>query len=233
VTCGTSADLALVKGKILTMNPLQPLAEAVAVKADRILKVGTNGEVAKFIGKNTLVIDLKGKTVLPGFIDTHIHVGDFGRMLMWLNLADVGSIKELQQLLSDRVRRIAAGRWVVGRGWDEKCFAEKRLPSRFDLDAVSPKNPVIFYYKCGPVCVVNSKALELAGITKDTSAPAGGAIDKDATGEPTGILRETATDLVWRVIPEPTEAELIGRAGVYQNSGGRHHKHPLASYIRR
>ncbi len=195
------------------MNPLQPLAEAVAVKADRILKVGTNAEVAKFIGKNTRVIDLKGKTVLPGFIDTHIHVGDFGRMLMWLDLSGMGSIKELQELLRDRVQRMAKGRWIVGRGWDEKLFTEKRLPSRFDLDAVSPENPVIFYYKCGPVCVVNSKALELAGITKDTSSPSGGTIDKDlATGEPTGILRETATDLVWKVIPEPTEAELAESA---------------------
>ncbi len=186
-----------------------------AVKADKILKVGTNSEIAKFIGKNTKVINLGEKTLLPGFIDTHIHVGDFGRMLLWLDLSGVNSIKELQQLLRERIRRTVKGRWVVGRGWDEKCFAEKRLPTRYDLDVVSPENPVIFYYKCGPVCVVNSKALELAGITKDTLAPAGGAIDKDAvTGEPTGVLRESATDLAWKVIPEPTEAELAESAAL-------------------
>ena len=195
------------------MNPLQPLAEAVAVRADRILTVGTNGEVAKFISKNTKVIDLNGKSVLPGLIDTHIHVGDFGRMLMWLDLSGAGSIKELQQLLKERLRRMRKGRWVVGRGWDEHCFTDKRLPTRFDLDAVSPYNPVIFYYKCGPMCVVNSKALELSGITKDTSLSTGGFIDKDsATGELTGILRESATDLVWSLIPEPTDAELAESA---------------------
>jgi predicted amidohydrolase YtcJ len=185
----------------------------VAIKAGRILKVGTNGEVAKFIGKNTKIIDLGGKTVLPGLIDTHIHVGDFGRMLMWMDLSGTNSIKELQQLLKERLRQVGKGRWVIGRGWDEKSFTEKRLPTRFDLDDVSPCNPVIFYYKCGSVAVVNSEALELSGITKETAASADSAIDKDAaTGELTGILRGSATDFVWRMIPEPTDAELAESA---------------------
>lgn len=210
-----SADLALVQGKVLTMNPLHPSAEAVAVKAGRIIKVGTNNEIAQVTGKNTKIIHLNGKTVLPGLIDTHIHVGDFARFLLWMDLTQVRSIKEMQTLLKERLRKTAKGKWVVGRGWDHNCFAEKRLPTRFDLDAVSPENPVIFYYAAGPVCVVNSKALQLAGISKHTRAPLGGSIDKDAeTGEPTGILRDTATDLAWNKVPEPTAEELVEAAAM-------------------
>lgn len=202
-------------GKILTMNQHMPCAEAVAVRGGRILKVGTNDAVNAFVGKQTKVIRLSGKTVLPGFIDTHMHVVDFGRLLMWLDLAGVGSIKEMQSLLRERLQKTGAGTWVVGRGWDDGCFAEKRLPNRFDLDVVAPENPVVFYYQCGPVCVVNSKALELAGVTKTTRAPEGGVIDKDPkTGEPTGVLRDAATDLVWSKIPEPTEEELVEAAGL-------------------
>lgn len=211
----TSADLALIEGKILTMNPKLQCAEAVAVRDGRILKVGTNHAVKAFVGKQTKVIRLNGKTVLPGFIDTHIHVVDFGRLLMWLDLAGVGSIVKMQSLLRERLQKTGVGKWIVGRGWDDSCFAEKRLPNRFDLDAAAPENPVVFYYQCGPVCVVNSKALELACITKTTPNPAGGTIVKaPKTGEPTGILRDTATDLVWSKIPEPTEQELVEAAGL-------------------
>ena len=205
----TSADLALIDGKILTMNQHQPCAEAIAIKGDRILKVGTTEEISHLIGKDTKIIYLDWRTVVPGFIDTHIHVADFARFLMWMDLTGASSIKEMQRSLKERVQITPRGKWIVGRGWDEKRFVEKLLPTRFDLDAVSSDNPVIFYYACGPVCVVNSCALTLAGITKETSAPSGGTIDKDAeTGEPSGILRETATDLVWRLVPEPTHDEL-------------------------
>ncbi len=192
-----------------------PCAEAVAVKDGRILKVGTNAEIRPLIGKNTRVVRLGGKTVLPGFIDTHVHVVDFGRLLMWLDLAGVGSIKEMQSRLKERLVKTAVGKWVVGRGWDDGRFVEKRLPNRFDLDAVAPSNPVILYYQCGPVCVVNSRALELAGITKTTPNPSGGTIDKDPkTGEPSGVLRDAATDLVFSKIPEPTFEELVEASGL-------------------
>jgi predicted amidohydrolase YtcJ len=210
-----SADLALTSGKVLTMNQPQPYAEAVAIKDDKIVQVGTNEEIKPWIGKNTKVISLKGKTVVPGFIDTHIHVADFGRLLTWIDLSAAGSIKEMQESLSRHVEKVAKGKWLLGRGWDETRFAEKRLPTRFDLDAVSPDNPVIFYHQNGQVCVVNSKALELAGVTRLTPVPAGGAIDRDAeTGELTGVLRDNATNLVWAVIPEPSEEELVEAAGL-------------------
>jgi predicted amidohydrolase YtcJ len=210
-----SADLVLIGGNVLTMNSSQPRAEAIAVEGDKISKVGTNKEILPLIGKETKVIRLNGKTILPGFIDTHIHVVDFGRLLTWLDLADTRSIKEVRNRLAKRVLKTPKGKWIIGRGWDQDRFAEKRLPTRFDLDEAAPENPVIFYHQSGQICVVNSKALELAGLTKQTSAPSGGIIDKNAeAGELTGVLRENATNLVWTVIPEPDESELVEAAGL-------------------
>lgn len=210
-----SADLALTGGNVLTMNQSQPCAEAVAVKDDRIVKVGTDEEISQFIGENTQVIRLNGKTVVPGFIDTHIHVADFGRLLAWIDLSNAGSITEMQNLLKARVQESPKGKWLLGRGWNQTCFAEKRLPTRFDLDAVSPDNPVVFYHQSGQMCVVNSEALKLAGVTRLTPVPQGGAVDRDAaTGELTGVLRDAATNLIWDVIPEPSEDELAEAAGL-------------------
>ncbi len=208
------ADLALLNGDILTMKPSMPHAQAVAIKDDKIIRVGTNQEVSTFVGKNTKIIDLDGKAVLPGFIDTHIHVVDFGRFLTWLNLQDVKSIDELQSKLKERVHKTPKGKWIIGNEWNQERFAEKRPPTRLDLDTFSPDNPVIFYHENRQLCVLNSKALALAGITGQTESPQGGTIEKDAKGEPTGILQGNAADLVWRVIPEPTEDELAEAASL-------------------
>jgi predicted amidohydrolase YtcJ len=209
------ADLVLMDGNILTMDSSQPTVEAVAVKKDRIVNVGTNEEIRRWIGDDTKVIDLQGRTVVPGLIDSHIHVADFGKFLMWVDLKDTNSVKELQRRIRERAQKIPEGRWIIGSGWDQARFAEKRYPNRRDLDEASPHNPVILYHQCGRVCVVNSEALELAGVTKETRAPSGGEIEKDdESGEPTGILREKATDLVWKAIPEPSEEELIEGASL-------------------
>jgi len=209
------ADLALINGKVLTMNPAQPHYDAIAIKDDRIVKVGTKDAISKWIGKNTQVINLKGKTVVPGFIDTHIHVADFGRLLAWIDLTDISSIEEMQKKLIKHVRKTPKGKWIIGRGWDQTRFAEKRFPTRFDLDVITPDNPLIFYHLFGQKCVVNSKALELAGVTKQTSSPPEGTIEKNAeTGELTGVLQRNATNLVWEVIPESSEVELVGAAGL-------------------
>jgi predicted amidohydrolase YtcJ len=204
------ADLALINGKVLTMNPAQPVAEAVAIKNNRIVKVGTNAEIRKHVGKDTKIVRLTGKTVIPGLIDTHIHVANFGRLLAWLDLTNTNSIEEMKTNIKKRVEKTPKGRWVLGRGWNETRFRDKRLPNRQDLDSVSPDNPVILYHEIAQVCVVNSRALELADVTAQTPAPEGGIIDRGVgTGEPTGILRDNATDLVWRKIPEPDEEELL------------------------
>ncbi len=191
------------------MNKAQPCAEAIAIKENRIIKVGTTEEISRLISKETKIVYLDYRTVLPGFVDTHIHVADFGRFLMWINVNEANSIIQMLNLLSQRLDHMPHGKWVIGRGWDENRFTERRLPTRYDLDVVSPNNPVILYHAAGMVCVVNSKALEIAEISSETIAPSGGIIEKDpSTGVPTGILRETATDLVWRKIPEPSIDEL-------------------------
>jgi len=204
------ADLVLIDGNVITLNSSQPSAEAIAIKNTKIVKVGTNKEINLLIGKDTKILDLQGRTVVPGLTDSHIHVADFGKFLTWIDLKAVSSIEEMQRRLREHAQNMPKGRWIIGNGWDQACFVEKRYPNFRDLDEASPDNPVVLYHQCGRVCVVNSKALELAGVTNKTLALSGGEIEKDAeTGEPTGILRENATDLVWKTVPEPSEEEII------------------------
>ena len=203
------ADLVLKNANVLTMNPLVPHAEAIAIKDQKIVAVETNKQIKPWIGKQTKVMNLDGKTVVPGFIDAHVHMRGFGRFLTWINLRGVDSIREMQQLLRERTQKTPEGKWILGRGWDQERFKEKRYPTRWDLDEVALDNPVIFTRFCGHMCVANGKTLELAGITRDTVAPSGGQIDKNPeTGELTGILRENAMNLVWNIVPEPSEKEL-------------------------
>jgi predicted amidohydrolase YtcJ len=200
----TAADLVLLKGNIHTMNPNMPKAQAIALKGNKISFVGTNQQAKGYIGKKTKVLKLDGKTVLPGFIDTHIHVADYGRLLTWLNLESASSIGDIKTQLNHRVNQVGRGKWILGRALNPEGLTEKHLPTRHDLDAVSPENPVVFYCQSGQVCVVNSRALEAAKIKDLTNA----GIEKTQTGELTGILRDEATNLVWSSIPEPTEQEL-------------------------
>ena len=204
-----SADLALINANVRTMNPRQPVAQAVAIRKNRIIKVGTNQEINQLIGKSTRTISLDGKTVVPGLIDTHVHVADFGRCLLWLDLTRAESIKELQSILKEKTKRTPAGNWIIGRGWNQNRFKEKRLLKLADLNEAAPDNPVILYHEAAMICAVNSKALALAGVAKQTAIPASGTIDKNPqTGELTGILRDSATNLVWQAVPEPTVDEL-------------------------
>ena len=192
------------------MNPNQPTAQALAITKNKIIKVGTNKQIAQLIGDQTKVLSFEGKTVVPGLIDTHIHVADFGRCLMWLDLTTAQSIAQLQSMLKEKTGQTVAGKWIVGRGWNQERFKEKRMPQTADLDAAAPNNPVILYHESAMICAVNSKALEIAGVTKQTAVPQGGGIDKDPkTGELTGIFRDNATSLIWQAVPEPTGAELL------------------------
>ena len=187
------------------MNPKQPTADAVAVKSKKIFIVGSIKDVSKTIGKNTKILRLNGKTVIPGIIDTHVHVADFGRILSWLNLEAIASIKELQNSLNQRVKTTSKGKWIIGRGWNEANFAEKRLPTLSDLDVVSPNNPVVLYHYSGQMCVINSEAAELADINKQSK----NGIERNQAGESTGVLRNEATNLVWKIIPQPDEQEMF------------------------
>ncbi|UCC58930.1 MAG: amidohydrolase [Candidatus Bathyarchaeum sp.] len=205
------ADLVLLDCNVLTMNPSQPHAEALAIKGDRIVKVGTKEEISKWIGKSTKIIELKnGETIVPGLIDTHVHIADFGRFLTWLDLKGVKSIEEMQKIIEKRAQETPLGKWILGQGWDQTSFTEKRYPNIQDLDETSLDHPIVLYHQSGCMCVVNSKALELAGVTKETDAPSGGTIEHDPeTGEPTGVFRENAMNLIWKIIPEPGEEEVL------------------------
>lgn len=192
------------------MNPNQPTAQAIAITKNKITKIGTNREITQLIDKNTKVLSLDGKTVVPGLIDTHIHVADFGRCLMWLDLTNAESIRDLQNLLKEKAKQTPAGKWIVGRGWNQNRFKENRLPQLSDLDAAAPENPVILYHESAMICAVNSKALKLAGVSERTAVPSGGTIDRNPkTGELMGILRDSATNLIWQAVLEPTMAELL------------------------
>jgi len=138
------ADMVLMNGNVLTMNPSKPLAQAIAVKDDKIVEVGTDAEIQQWIGKNTKTLDLKGRTVVPGLIDTHVHIAGFGRSMAGINLRNVRSIREMQEKLEKRVRVASKESWVLGHGWDQDRLKEKRYPTRWDLDKFSPNNPVFF-----------------------------------------------------------------------------------------
>lgn len=209
MTYSLSADLAIVNANIKTMNPNQPTAQALAIKGNRIVKVGSNEDIEPLIGENTRVLHLEDKTVLPGLIDTHIHVADYGRCLMWLDLASAKSIAELQQLVKEKAKLVTAGRWIIGQGWNETRFKEQHPPTAADLDEAAPNNPVILYREAAMICAANTKAIQLAGVTEQTQPPAGGAIDKTPDGKLAGVFRDTAANLIWQAVPEPTEDELL------------------------
>lgn len=198
-------DLVMLKGDLITMDETNPHAESIAIKNGRIVKVGSDREIERMIGKNTKVIDLEGKTVVPGFYDTHVHMISYGNWLAgWhvdLRYPAVRSIAEIQEKVRKKAQKVPESTWIKGRGYDTFKLLEKQEPNRWDLDEAAPKHPVFLLEFSAHSCAVNSKALELAKITKDTPDPEGGEIDRDPTGEPTGVLRSTAMELVRTVIP--------------------------------
>ncbi|MEM2447294.1 MAG: amidohydrolase [Candidatus Bathyarchaeia archaeon] len=202
------SDLVILNANVVTLNPRQPRAQALAVKDGRIVAVGSNSEVSRCVNSETKIVDLRGKTVVPGFVDCHVHMTSFGQQLQALDLRDVRSICEMKAKLREYAERNPEKKWILGGRWDHEKFVEKRFPTRWDLDVAVSDKPVFLVRVCGHVGVANSKALELAGITKGTVI-SGGKVDLDeASGEPNGVLRENAMELVWQVVPKPTAAEL-------------------------
>lgn len=198
------ADLVLLNARVYTVDPHLKLVQALAIRDGRIIAVGATEEMQHWTGPETKVLDLEGKLVLPGFNDAHTHLGHAGSELVSVNLKDTRSIAEFQQRIRARLPGYQSGEWVTGSGWDQSLWAENRYPTRADLDPVSAEHPMMFTRVDGHSAIVNSRALELAGITRDTPNPEGGEIVRDAAGEPTGWLKESATALVARLIPEPT-----------------------------
>jgi predicted amidohydrolase YtcJ len=204
------ATLVLLNGEVYTLDHKKPKAQAVAVLHDKIVYVGENSEASKLVGPQTKVIDLDGKILLPGFTDCHVHMAGFGRSLSALNLRDVTSIAQLKELIREKSQQLERGTWILGYRWDQEKFAEKRLPTRWDLDEATTNNPVVLFRVCTHICVANTKALEKAEIGKDTVAPSGGEIDiAPSTGELTGILREKALELFFDAFPKASEEEIF------------------------
>ncbi|MFI7058380.1 amidohydrolase [Streptosporangium canum] len=209
----TTADLIMVDGDVLTVDADFSVARAVAVRDGRILAVGGNAEIEALAGPGTRVIDLAGRTVLPGINDSHLHGATWGltRPPFALSVGHpaVTSIADVAEAVRQAAATTPPGEWITGLGWDlgylAECLADPaRRPHRRDLDGVSPDHPVCLTDFSGHTAWVNSRALELAGITRDTVAPAGGVIDADAGGEPTGLLKESAQAVVQGLIPPAT-----------------------------
>src|SRR5882672_4963148 len=177
--------------------------DAIAVKGDRILATGKSSDLRKHKGPATQVIDLAGHFVMPGFNDAHLHLSSGGFQQMEVNLVGAKSLDEFRQRIRDKADQAQPGEWILGRGWDHTLWPVKELPSRWDLDEVSVKNPIFLVRVDGHIAVANTKALQLASITVASRDPAGGKIDRLDTGEPSGILRETAQQAVRAVIPKP------------------------------
>jgi predicted amidohydrolase YtcJ len=199
------ADWIFTGGPILSgHNGWQPV-EAAAVGGGRVIAFGSEEEVLALRGPGTRMVPLEGRALIPGLIDAHLHILGYAMTLDSLAVAGMPSLEAVKQAVASEAARRPAGEWVGGRGWDQDRWAEKREPTRHDLDQVSPNHPVYLQRNCNHVAIVNTAALRLAGITAETPDPEGGQIDRDpATGEPTGMLRENAQGLVQRVLPGMT-----------------------------
>jgi predicted amidohydrolase YtcJ len=217
------ADLVLINGKIWTVNDKRPEVEAIAVLGNRIAAVGSATEIRKWIGANTKVIDLQGKRVTPGFNDSHAHLLDGGMGLASVQLRDARTQEEFRNRIRDFAVRLPKGRWILNGNWDHENWNPPALPTRQLIDAVTPDNPVFINRLDGHMCLANSLALKLAGVTRETPDPPGGTIVRDANGEPTGVLKDAAMNYVYKVIPSPSEdvmAEAIRAALAYAAENG-------------
>jgi predicted amidohydrolase YtcJ len=206
-------DLILVNGHIHTMDDEAPAATAVAIRDGRFVAVGSDEEMRALAGGQTRIEDLTGATVVPGLIDAHNHLLATGRTLREVRLYDTRTIPEIVARVADRVRQTPPGEWVVGRGWDESLLIEGRYPTRHDLDAVSPDNPVVIHRVWNKL-VCNSAALRAAGIDRETPDPPvdilySGSFERDVHGEPTGLFRDRAKEMITNRIPPPSEEELV------------------------
>ena len=202
-----AADLIIRDARVWTVNPAQPQAEAVAVLNGRITAVGSDAAVLLWRGPNTRVVDANGHRLVPGFNDAHVHFADGGAALTAVQLNDATSLKEFVKRIADYAAHAPKGEWIRSGNWDETKWTPAALPTRQDIDAVTPNNPVSLDRYDGHMIIVNSKVLALAGITAKSMDPPGGVIVRDSAGNPTGALKDAAIELVDHVAPVPTAAQ--------------------------
>ena len=198
------ADLVLTNGRVVTVDESLPEAQAIAIKGDRIVGLGSSADIRRYVGPSTGVIDLHGQLAVPGLTDGHAHFLGVGEAQLNLNLMSTTSWEQIVEMVAQAAKTAKPGEWIVGRGWHQEKWTSRPqpniegFPTHASLDAVSPNNPVVLTHASGHASFVNAKAMEVSGITKSTPNPRGGEILKDAGGNPTGLLRETASGLVRR-----------------------------------
>ena len=204
VLTAPAADLVLRNGKIVTLDPAAPQAQAIAVTAGKIAAVGTDAQIARQIQPSTKVIDLGGHLAIPGFIEGHGHFTGLGAFKMSLNLREAKSWDQIVGMVGAAAREAKPGDWIIGRGWHQEKWDTKPTPNvhgfpvHNSLSRVSPNNPVLLTHASGHASFANARAMDLAGVDEKTPNPPGGEILKDGTGRPIGVFRETAQGLIRR-----------------------------------
>ncbi len=215
------ADLVLRGGRIVTLDERRPEAQALAARNGSIVAVGSDAEIARYVGSATQVVELKGQFAMPGFIEGHGHFTGLGELKLNLDLMNTKSWDEIVHMVAMAAEKAKPGEWIYGRGWHQEKWTStpqpnvEGFPLKESLDKVSPNNPVVLTHASGHATFVNSKAFEVSKVTKATANPEGGEILKDKAGNPTGLLRETASRVIRRGAgqpdPTPAEAEARGR----------------------
>jgi hypothetical protein len=201
------ADLVLVNGKIYTVDNARPVASALAVRGGRVLFVGSDAEARVLANASTRVIDLNGKTVIPGIVDAHAHLLGLGNTLARVNLAGSTSYDEVIDRVKSFSKDVKPGEWILGRGWDQNRWTSKEFPTHDALSRAFPNNPVVLTRIDGHALLANAKAMELARVSAATTDPEGGRIMRLASGAPSGVFIDKAQNLIGRAVPEPTRAD--------------------------
>lgn len=201
-------DLVAINGKVWTENARAPEAEAFAVRDGRIVAVGSSQEIKKLAGEGTKTLDLAGRRVVPGFNDAHVHFFWGGNSLAGVHLTDATNKEEFRRRIGEYARTRRSGEWIENGNWDEQKWSPAELPTHQLIDDVTPNNPVWVNRSDGHMMLANALAMKLAGITRDTKDVPGGEIVRDRDGNPTGIFKDAAKDLVERVMPPPTDAQV-------------------------
>src|SRR5215467_4706009 len=203
------ADMVIVHGKVWTVETQHPRAEAVAIHGGRVVAVGSDAEIAKWIGPATKKIDAQGKTVLPGFIDAHVHFSSGGGEISGVHLRDANTPQEFVRRIAEHAKKLPKGEWMLGGTWDHELWGGTPLPSHDWIDSLTPDTPVFVSRYDGHMAMANALALRLAGVTRETKDPPGGTIVRDKDGNPTGLMKDAAMDLIFRVMPPPSEERLL------------------------
>jgi predicted amidohydrolase YtcJ len=201
-----TADLAVINAHVYTVNPKQPTVSAIAVREGKILAVGD--DIRRYLGSATKVIDAKGASIIPGFIDSHGHVRGFGDMLRSIDLRGLTSESDVVRKVSEAVKTHKPGEWIIGRAWDQNLWAAKQFPNMVGISQAAPDNPVSLERVDGHALWVNRKALALADINAATPDPPGGRILRDAKGAPTGVFVDQAQQLIQKRIPQASASEI-------------------------